>query len=143
VAYFILKDQLGPKRPYYSIPYKLTGWKVETDLFFESLYEKNNLVILSRHIYSYAQAGGSMGPNGMVSTPEMEDLTEIIYLANGSINLMEYALVEKYSSSSLKGISKYKFKLDGNDQINSVSQTDMRYKILNKKAVQEITRSHY
>jgi hypothetical protein len=56
---------------------------------------------------------------------------------------MEYALVEKYSSSSLKGISKYKFKLDANDQINSVSQPDMRYKILNKKAVQEITRSHY
>lgn len=120
VTSFTLFDSLNSTiKEYYSLPFKTEKSKIERFIFFENIYEKNGIAILSRHEYEFKEtssssSGSAFNPPGFFNpetygTRVVEKIFENIYLANNKGDILKYAFLKKDQKST--SVSNYQKKI--------------------------------
>lgn len=154
VMYFELTDsQSSTIKKFFSIPFAPKGTRQEKMTFFEIIYEKGNLAILSRHEYDYKERAA--GPNGNagigaythMGTITIEKVKEYLYLANNEGAILEYATKKKDKSMHFEFNSTFPLNSEVNPQQGyAESKTDrpadLKYRVINSNAINTMTISH-
>lgn len=136
VSQFILQDKENDvSRKFYSLPLKLEGSYRPTYMFFERIHENNKVALLSRHVFVFkikTTGYGDISNAGVVNVSEIEEIYEVLYLANNEKKLVPYA---KRQKDKTKYVSRYasRRQLRPYDEIKTLRTSDAKYKIFKRK----------
>lgn len=148
VSYFVLYGESSqPVKKFYSMPLRTEDPDAGMFTFYESVYEKGDLAILSRHIFEHKErAVSAVGPDGIPmyqGTANIENVFEVLYLADRKGNILEYAVKKKdrdvtygwsYSDPSLE---------DRFNESNTLRDEEKKYRIINDDALSALVGDHY
>ncbi|WP_462248886.1 hypothetical protein [Ekhidna sp.] len=148
---FVLRNNDLIEKKFYSIPFEIDKPNRKQPIFFEVIYQKENVAILSRHGYDYKERGvGNTDPNGVyvrAGTQTRERITEFIYLADDKGNIFLYAKAKKDKYKTFQLDSGFGRKNDSPQNSYSESKTnrtsELKYKITDSDAISLLTKSHY
>ncbi len=137
VVYFVLKNEgSGKSRKYYSLPYAVKGRRSKGYLFFEVLYENEQIALLSHLIYDfrYATGTGSYGSHTEVkgSATGVKNVVEVLYLADNRGNMEKYAYRIKSIAAQLE---------PGDSLRPYVQESVAQYRMVRKNILYEMTNS--
>lgn len=152
VRKFILKDiKTGLEKEYYSIPFSDESTKRKRLTFFEVIYQKENIAILSRHRYHYKERAiqdpNPYGVHASLGTRTKEQVMEFIYLADDEGNIIEYAKIKKDKYKDVQFDSGFFKREEEPEESYAESKTnrtsEMKYKVTNSHAISVLTKSLY
>ncbi len=154
VVSFILKDHnSNSRRKYYSIPISDPGEKFEKLVFFEVIYERGSLAILSRHFYKYQEREKTaIDPvSGMpisYGRTSKEKIKEYLYLADDRGHIIAYAKKIKDKNSfdtyaSQAAIVGEDVSQEAVFESKTTRSSDIRYQIVNSSAIEQITGAYF
>jgi len=153
VKSFILEYVEGKEGKYYSMPYSETKWDKKEFVFFELLYQSENVAILSKHEYDFKDKrvhsfDATGAPTGWRDgTYSKERVFEYIFLADEKGNVFKYGKKKKDKYSSFQAENTFSINKTSPETAYAISKTQRapneEYRIIDKDAIEGLTKSKY